>query len=109
MCLPIAACRTHVRTLTRSLHNATIHNKQKLGDELDMRIHDNVPEPNHIYEGDCLEIIRQWPDACVDHCIADPPFGIALSGWAAHERHPSNSSRSPPSPCSPSSRWPTPS
>lgn len=21
-----------------------------------------------------------WPDACVDHCIADPPFGIASGG-----------------------------
>jgi site-specific DNA-methyltransferase (adenine-specific) len=35
------------------------------------------PIPNQIYTGDCLEIMRSWPDACVDHCIADPPFGIA--------------------------------
>jgi len=49
------------------------------------------PIPNHVYEGDCLEVMRQWPDACVDHCIADPPFGIASGsgrrgkrglGWA---------------------------
>ncbi len=49
------------------------------------------PTPNHIYTGDCLEIMRSWPDACVDHCIADPPFGIASGrgrrgkrglGWA---------------------------
>ncbi|MFQ5880718.1 MAG: hypothetical protein ACE5IZ_11180, partial [Dehalococcoidia bacterium] len=38
---------------------------------------DNQPKPNHVYEGDCLEVMRQWPDGCVDHCIADPPFGIA--------------------------------
>ncbi len=35
------------------------------------------PSINTIYLGNCLEIMRQWPDACVDHCIADPPFGIA--------------------------------
>ena len=35
------------------------------------------PIPDHLYTGDCLEIMRSWPDACVDHCIADPPFGIA--------------------------------
>jgi len=49
------------------------------------------PIPNHIYTGDCLEVMRSWPDACVDHCIADPPFGIASGrgrkskrglGWA---------------------------
>ena len=49
------------------------------------------PIPNHIYTGDCLEVMRSWPDACIDHCIADPPFGIASGrgrrskrglGWA---------------------------
>jgi DNA modification methylase len=49
------------------------------------------PIPNSIIEGDCLEVMRQWPDACIDHCIADPPFGIASGsgrkgkrglGWA---------------------------
>ena len=35
------------------------------------------PTPNHIYTGDCLEVMRTWPDKCIDHCIADPPFGIA--------------------------------
>jgi site-specific DNA-methyltransferase (adenine-specific) len=49
------------------------------------------PTPDHIYAGDCLEIMRSWPDACVDHCIADPPFNIASGrgrsgkkglGWA---------------------------
>jgi site-specific DNA-methyltransferase (adenine-specific) len=49
------------------------------------------PTFNHIYTGDCLEIMRSWPADCVDHCIADPPFGIASGrgrrgkngmGWA---------------------------
>ena len=49
------------------------------------------PTPDHIYTGDCLEIMRSWPDDFVDHCVADPPFGIASGrgrrtkkglGWA---------------------------
>lgn len=35
------------------------------------------PVPGTIYQGDCLEVMRAWPDACADHCIADPPFGIS--------------------------------
>jgi site-specific DNA-methyltransferase (adenine-specific) len=44
-----------------------------------------LPQPNHIYEGDCLEVMRGWPDACIDHCIADPPFNMSKKrglGWA---------------------------
>ena len=44
------------------------------------------PLPNHVYVGDCLQIMRQWPDACVDHCIADPPFGIASGGGRKGKR-----------------------
>jgi site-specific DNA-methyltransferase (adenine-specific) len=49
------------------------------------------PQANTIIEGDCLEVMARWPDACIDHCIADPPFGIASGsgrrgkrglGWA---------------------------
>lgn len=35
--------------------------------------------------GDCLQVMRDWPDASVDHCIADPPFNISKKhglGWA---------------------------
>jgi DNA modification methylase len=39
-----------------------------------------APTPNIIIEGDCIEVMARWPDACVDHCIADPPFGIASGG-----------------------------
>ncbi len=44
-----------------------------------------TPEPNTLYEGDCLEIMRQWPDACIDHCITDPPYNMSKRnglGWA---------------------------
>jgi len=40
----------------------------------------DAPTPNTIIEGDCIEVMSQWPDACIDHCIADPPFGIASGG-----------------------------
>ncbi len=43
------------------------------------------PKPNQLLTGDCLESIRSWPDDCIDHCIADPPFGIA-SGRGRHNK-----------------------
>jgi site-specific DNA-methyltransferase (adenine-specific) len=39
-----------------------------------------APESNRVYQGDCLEIMQQWPDHCIDHCIADPPFNISAGG-----------------------------
>lgn len=33
------------------------------------------PELNKIYTGDCLEIMRSWPDKCVDFVVTDPPYG----------------------------------
>lgn len=29
---------------------------------------------NHIYEGDCLGTLRQFPDGCVDMCVTSPPY-----------------------------------
>ncbi|MCZ6545704.1 MAG: site-specific DNA-methyltransferase [Chloroflexi bacterium] len=43
------------------------------------------PTPNQVILGDALEVMRGWPDACVDHCIADPPFNMSKKkglGWA---------------------------
>jgi len=49
------------------------------------------PRPNHLYVDDCLTVMRSWPDGCIDHCIADPPFNIGSGrgrrskrglGWA---------------------------
>jgi DNA modification methylase len=45
---------------------------------------DSVPV-GEVLTGDCLEVMRQWPDGCIDHCIADPPFNISKKqglGWA---------------------------
>ncbi len=32
------------------------------------------PEANSLYYGDCLEVMREWPDACIDLIYLDPPF-----------------------------------
>lgn len=36
-----------------------------------------MPELNKIYQGDCLEIMRTWPDKCVDLVLTDPPYGMS--------------------------------
>jgi site-specific DNA-methyltransferase (adenine-specific) len=49
------------------------------------------PDSNRVIDGDCLEVMRAWPDRCIDHCIVDPPFNIGSGsgrkskgglGWA---------------------------
>lgn len=35
-----------------------------------------LPELNKIYTGDCLEIMRSWPDKCVDLVVTDPPYNL---------------------------------
>lgn len=37
------------------------------------------PTPGTIYHGDCLEVMRGWPDKCVDAVITDPPYGVGLA------------------------------
>jgi DNA modification methylase len=50
-----------------------------------------TPEVNRLITGDCLDVMRSWPDHCIDHCIVDPPFNIGSGsgrksksglGWA---------------------------
>lgn len=33
-------------------------------------------QPNNIYLGDCLELMKQIPDKYIDVCLCDPPYGI---------------------------------
>ena len=43
------------------------------------------PKRNTVLHGDALEVMRGWPDGCVDHVIADPPFNMSKKrglGWA---------------------------
>jgi DNA modification methylase len=30
----------------------------------------------HFIRGDCLEVMKDWPDKCVDLVLTDPPYGI---------------------------------
>lgn len=42
-------------------------------------------QENHLYLGDCLEVMQDWPDESIDHCIIDPPYNISRKnglGWA---------------------------
>ena len=39
-----------------------------------------IPELNKIYTGDCLEIMKGWPDKCVDMVLCDPPYGLEYNG-----------------------------
>jgi site-specific DNA-methyltransferase (adenine-specific) len=32
-----------------------------------------------IINADCLEVMRSWPDKCVDVVITDPPYGIGIA------------------------------
>lgn len=31
--------------------------------------------------GDCIEVMRSWPDGCVGAIITDPPYGITQNEW----------------------------
>jgi DNA modification methylase len=65
-----------------------------------------TPETNRIYHGDCLDIMKAWPDKCIDLILTDPPYGIGADtapvrgiqryavlgsegkGWDASRPHP---------------------
>ena len=44
------------------------------------------PPEGEVLRGDCLAFMADWPDACVDHCIVDPPFNIG-SGSGRRSRN----------------------
>lgn len=33
-----------------------------------------TPELDKIYTGDCLKIMREWPEACIDLTVTSPPY-----------------------------------
>ena len=36
---------------------------------------------NKIICGDCLEVMKEWPDNCVDMLLTDPPYGVTQNKW----------------------------
>jgi site-specific DNA-methyltransferase (adenine-specific) len=34
-----------------------------------------------LYQGDCLEVMKQFPDSHFDACITDPPYGTTACKW----------------------------
>ena len=41
-----------------------------------------MPAPNQIILGHNLLVLRTWPDACMDSCVVDPPYGLKFMGKA---------------------------
>jgi modification methylase len=39
-----------------------------------------APALDVVHEGDCIEVMRALPDACVDLVFADPPYNLQLKG-----------------------------
>ncbi len=37
-----------------------------------------------VVQGDCLDVMRQLPDGCVDAVVTDPPYGIEADKAGAH-------------------------
>lgn len=33
-----------------------------------------------VYNGDCMDLLKQTPDKYYDLCIVDPPYGIGMGG-----------------------------
>lgn len=31
---------------------------------------------NTVWQGDCLELMKEMPDKCIDLVVTDPPYGI---------------------------------
>lgn len=40
---------------------------------------------NQIICGDCLEVMKDWPDGCVDLVLTDPPYGVDYDGGSMNE------------------------
>lgn len=36
---------------------------------------------NTVIQGDCLEVMKQLPDKCIDLVLTDPPYLIVAGGW----------------------------
>jgi site-specific DNA-methyltransferase (adenine-specific) len=39
------------------------------------------PFQNTLFQGDCLDVLRQFPDSCVDMVLCDLPYGTTQNNW----------------------------
>lgn len=44
-------------------------------------------ELNKIYRGDCLEVMSQFPDECIDVVVTSPPYNFGGFSRNGRERH----------------------
>jgi len=35
---------------------------------------------NQILTGNCIEVLKEFPDCCIDEVVTDPPYGIGFMG-----------------------------
>jgi len=40
----------------------------------------NIKYINKVIQGDCLEVMKDFPDNCIDTIITDPPYGLKFMG-----------------------------
>ena len=57
-----------------------------------MRKPDYEREGVRLFCGDCLEILPQLPDGCVDAVVTDPPYGIGFK-YESHDDTPAGYGR----------------
>jgi len=37
--------------------------------------------PWKLHQGDCAEVLKQYPDSTFETCITDPPYGLSMNTW----------------------------
>ncbi len=42
---------------------------------------------NHIYHGDCLEVLKEFPDESIDLVITSPPYNLGNNHHTGNKRH----------------------
>lgn len=42
---------------------------------------------SHVYQADCMDLLKQTPDKYYDLCICDPPYGIGISSNPVRQQH----------------------
>ena len=42
-------------------------------------------EVNKIYNADCMDILKELPDKCIDLVLTDPPYTFNVGGFANKE------------------------